>query len=151
VYERILIHIDRRNAFETFIPFLEATLRRNIAREAVLTTAVKPCEPTVFGYVIDPEEMARTDARHLAAAGELLRRIAQRFEALGIHLQTDVLVGDPTEVFRAYVASGSFDLVIIAPTGRRYLLTGKPLVFRRALRQLAKPVMILPAIPAPAA
>lgn len=148
MYDRILVHIDRKNAFETYLPFLESVLRRGIAKATVLTTAVKPCEPTLFGYVLDPADVARTDADNLAEAKEFLQRIAKKFESEGIPLQTDILVGDPNEAFRAYATRGKFDLVVIAPTGRRYLLTGKPRAFRRALRQLRKPVMILQAMTA---
>jgi nucleotide-binding universal stress UspA family protein len=148
MYDRILIHIDRRNAFETYVPYLEGVLRRKIAKEAVLTTVVKPCEPTLFGYVLDPEDVASTDATNLADAREFLQSLATRLQEEGIPLKTDALLGDPVEAFRTYVAQRTFDLVVIAPTGRRYLLTGKPRAFRRALRQVSKPIMVLQALPA---
>jgi nucleotide-binding universal stress UspA family protein len=150
VYDRILIHVDRRNAFETYLPFLEGVLRRHITREVVLTTAVKPAEPTLYGYVFDPADVALVDAHNLAEANDFLRSIATRLAAQGVTVQTEVLVGEPSEAFRSYAARGAFDLVVIAPTGKRYLLTGKPRAFRRALRGVGKPVMILPATPRPA-
>ena len=150
MYDKMLIHVDRQRTFEAYMPFLESVLRRKIANEAVLSTAVKPCEPTVFGHILDPDEIAATDARNLAAAWQFVDGIAQRFAGEGITLQTRVLVGDPNEVFRTYAARARFDLVVIAPSGRRYLLTGKPKAFRRALRRLAKPVMILQAAPSQA-
>jgi nucleotide-binding universal stress UspA family protein len=150
MYARILIHVDRASAFETYVPFLRDVLRRNITREAVVTTAVEPCAPTLYGYVLDPAVVAATDAANLAEAKGLLSRIANELDTAGARLSTEVLMGDPVETFRAYAARGAFDLVVIAPTGGRYLLTGKPRAFRRALRRVAKPVMILQAIPAPA-
>jgi len=147
MYDRILVHVDHKQAFEKYLPFLESLLRRNIAKEVVLTTAVKPTEPTLFGYVLDPADIARSDAYYFAQAEELLRRIVARFAAAGIPIQTEILVGEPTEAFRTYAAQGGFDLVVIAPTGRRYLLTGKPKAFRRALRAVAKPILILQALP----
>jgi nucleotide-binding universal stress UspA family protein len=150
VYDKVLIHVDRKRAFEAYLPFLENVLRHNITKEAVLTTTVKPCEPTLYGYVLDTDEVARSDERNLADANEFVHNIAQRFAAQGIRLQTQVLVGDPTETFRTYASQGGFDLVVIAPTGTRYLLTGKPRAFRRSLRQVRKPIMILPATPQPA-
>ena len=149
MYDRILVHVDHKQAFERYLPFLESVLRRNIAKEVVLTTAVKPTEPTLFGYVLDPADIARSDAYYFAQAEELLRRIVARFAAAGIPIQTEILVGEPTEAFRTYAAQGGFDLVVIAPTGRRYLLTGKPKAFRRALRAVAKPILILQALPSP--
>ena len=150
MYDRILIHVDSGKAFEKYLPFLEGVLRHNIAREAVVTTVVKPCEPTLYGYVLDPADVAGSDQLNLAQANDLLARIAQRLTERGTRVRTEVLVGDPAEVFRAYAAQGSFDLVVVAPTGRRYLLTGKPRAFWRALRRVAKPVMVLQALPAPA-
>jgi nucleotide-binding universal stress UspA family protein len=147
VHERILIHVDRRNAFETYLPFLERVLRQHLAQEAVLTTAIKPAAPTLYGYVFDPADVARVDAHNLAEAGDFLRSIAARLEATGVKVTTEVLVGEPAEAFRDYAAAGDFDLVVIAPTGRRYLLTGKPRRFRRALHEVGKPVMILPPAP----
>ena len=147
MYDRILVHVDHKQAFERYLPCLESVLRRNIAKEVVLTTAVKPTEPTLFGYVLDPADIARSDAYYFAQAEELLRRIVARFAAAGIPIQTEILVGEPTEAFRMYAAQGGFDLVVIAPTGRRYLLTGKPKAFRRALRAVAKPILILQALP----
>ena len=150
MYDRVLIHADSRKAFETHLPFLEGVLRRKIAKEVVLTTVVRPCEPTLFGYVIDPADVAGIDAHNLAEANEFVQRMARKLEADGIPLQTQVLMGDPNEAFRTYATQGGFDLVIIAPTGRRYLLTGKARAFRRELRRLAKPIMILPAVRLPA-
>jgi nucleotide-binding universal stress UspA family protein len=151
VYDRVLIHVDRKNGFETYLPFLRAALRKQPAREAVLTTVVKPCEPTLYGYVLDSADVAASDAHSLTEADEFLGRIAKSLGTDGAQVQTKVLVGDPVEAFRDYAATGGFDLVVIAPTGRRYLLTGKPKAFRRALRAVARPVMILQALPAPAA
>jgi nucleotide-binding universal stress UspA family protein len=150
VYDRILIHVDRRNAFATYLPFLEGVLRRHITREVVLTTAVKPAEPTLFGYVFAPGDVAQVDAHNLAEAGDFLRRIATKLAPEGVKVRAEVLVGEPAEAFRDYAARGDFDLVVIAPTGRRYLLSGKPRNFRRALRDVRKPVMILPETPLPA-
>jgi nucleotide-binding universal stress UspA family protein len=147
VYERILIHIDRRNAFEMYVPYLEGVLRQHISREAVLTTAVKPADPTLYGYVFDPVDVGRVDAHNVDEASRFLQNIADRLAGQGVLLRTEVLVGDPNEAFRSYAERGAFDLVIIAPTGRRYLLTGKPRAFRRALHGVGKPIMILPALP----
>ena len=145
MYDRILIHVDRRNTFETYVPYLKGVLRRHIAREAVLTTAIKPAEPTLFGYVFDPADVARVDAHTLDEAQGFLRQIADQLGGEGVVVRTQVLVGDPVEAFESYAAEGAFDLVLIAPTGRRYLLTGKPRRFRRALYGVGKPIMILPA------
>ena len=147
MYDRILIHVDRRNAFETYLPFLEGVLRQHITREVVLTTAIKPAEPTLYGYVFDPADVAQVDAHNLAEASGFLQSIATKLAADGVKVQTEVLVGDPAEAFRSYAARGAFDLVVIAPTGKRYLLTGKPRSFRRALHGVGKPVMILPPTP----
>jgi nucleotide-binding universal stress UspA family protein len=149
VYDRILIHVDRRNAFEAYVPYLEGVLRRHIAREAVLTTVAEPAEPTLFGYVFDPQDVARIDAANVAEANEFLEQIAARLVDQGVVIFTEVLRGDPAEAFRDYAAREAFDLVVIAPTGRRYLLTGKPRRFRRALHDVDKPVMILPPRPLP--
>ncbi len=150
MYDRILIHVDRKKGFERYLPFLRGVLRKESARETVLTTVVKPCDPPLFGYVLDPADVAASDAHNLTEADAFLGRIAKSLEAEGLTAHTKVLVGDPAEAFRGFAASGGFDLVVIAPTGRRYLLTGKPKPFRRALRAMARPVMILPALPAPA-
>jgi len=147
VYNRILIHVDRRNAFDTYLPFLAGVLGQHLTREVVLTTAVKPAEPTLFGYVFDPADVAQVDAHNLAEAGGFLQSIATKLAAEGLKIQTEVLVGEPAEAFRSYAARGEFDLVVIAPTGRRYLLTGKSRRFRRALHGVGKPVMILPPTP----
>ena len=147
MYDRILIHVDGRNAFETYVPYLKGVLRRHIAREAVLTTAVKPAEPTLFGHVFDPADVARVDAHNLDEAHQFLRSIADQLAGEGVAVRVEVLVGDPVEAFRDYAAKGAFDLVLIAPTGKRYLLTGKPRRFRRALYGVGKPIMILPAAP----
>ena len=147
MYDRILIHIDRRNAFETYVPYLEAVLHKHIAREVYLTTAVQPAAPTLFGYVFDPADVARADAHNLDEADRFLRGLADRLADESVLLRTEVLVGDPSETFRSYVARGKFDLVVIAPTGKRYLLTGKPRKFRRALHEVGTPVMILPTTP----
>ena len=147
MYDRILIHVDRRNAFQTYVPYLKGVLRQHIAREAVLTTAVTPAAPTLFGYVFDAADVAPVDAHNLDEAYRFLRNIADQLAGEGVQLRTEVLVGDPAEAFRSYAARGAFDLVLIAPTGRRYLLTGKPRRFRRALHGVGKPIMILPAAP----
>jgi nucleotide-binding universal stress UspA family protein len=147
VYDRILIHVDRRNAFATYVPYLEGVLRHHLTREAVLTTAIEPAEPTLYGYVFDPADVARVDAHHLDEAQQFLRSIADQLAGAGVVMRTEVLVGDPAVVFRDYAANGAFDLVLIAPTGKRYLLTGKPRAFRRALHEVGKPVMILPPAP----
>jgi nucleotide-binding universal stress UspA family protein len=146
VYDRVLIHVDRRNAFATHVPYLRAVLRRHITREAVVTTVVEPAAPTLFGYVFDPADVARADAHNLDEAQRFLRSIADQLADEGVAVRTEVLVGDPAEAFRSYAAAGAFDLVLIAPTGRRYLLTGKPRRFRRALYGVGKPIMILPAL-----
>lgn len=150
MYDKILVHVDRKSTFESYLPFLDRVLRRGIAKQAVLTTVVKPCEPTLFGYVLDPDDVARTDARNIADAEAFMERMAEKFEGEGVAVQTRILVGDPADEFRRFASQGAFDLVVIAPTGRRYLLTGKPRPFRRALHDVAKPVMILQALPAPA-
>jgi nucleotide-binding universal stress UspA family protein len=150
MYDRVLIHVDRKRGFETYLPFLRSVLRKELAREAVLTTAVKPSEPTLFGYVLDAADVAAADAHNLTEADGFLNRIAASLQAEGARVQTKVLVGDPAEAFREYAAAGGFDLVVVAPTGRRYLLTGKSKAFRRALRAVARPVMILQALPQPA-
>jgi nucleotide-binding universal stress UspA family protein len=147
MYDRILIHVDRRNAFETYVPYLRGVLRKHITREAVLTTAIKPAEPTLFGYVFDPVDVAGVDAHNLDVAQRFLQHIADQLASEGVVVRTEVLVGDPIEVFRNYAAKEAFDLVLIAPTGKRYLLTGKPRRFRRALFGVGKPIMILPAAP----
>ena len=147
MYDRILIHIDRRNAFETYVPYLEGVLRQHLSREAVLSTVVKPAAPTLFGYVFDPVDVARVDAHDVDEATRFLQGLADRLARLDVPLRTEVLRGDPSEAFRSYAAAGAFDLVIIAPTGRRYLLTGKPRAFRRAIHDVGKPIMILPAAP----
>lgn len=122
-------------------------LRQHITREAVLTTAVTPAAPTLFGYVFDPVDIAVADAHDLAEAGDFLRSIATRLAVMGVEIRTEVLVGDPAEAFRSYAARGEFDLVVIAPTGKKDLLTGKPRKLRRARHGVGKPVMILPAAP----
>jgi nucleotide-binding universal stress UspA family protein len=146
VYDRVLIYVDHKKSLEASLPFLEAELRRKIAREAVLASVVRPCDPTLFGYVLDPAEVAAIDAHNLAEADEFLARAAARLAGSGISLRTQVLVGDPNDTFASFAAGGGFDLVVVAPTGRRYLLTGKSRAFRRALRRIAMPVMILPAL-----
>lgn len=147
MYDRILIHVDRRSSFETSLPFLEDVLRRHITREVVLTTAIRPAEPTLFGYVFDPADIAQVDAHNLAEAADFLQRIGRHLADDGVVVRTEVLVGDPAEAFRDYAARGDFGLVVIAPSGRRHLLTGKPWRFRRALHDVGKPVMILPPVP----
>jgi nucleotide-binding universal stress UspA family protein len=147
MYDKVLIHVDRKNAFERYLPFLESVLQRKIAKEAVLTTVVAPCEPTLYGYVLDAEVVASINAWNHSEAKSFLEQIAKRLEAEGMAIEPHVLVGDPNEAFRTYATQGGFDLVVIAPTGRRYLLTGKSRAFRRTLRQLRRPVMILQAMP----
>jgi nucleotide-binding universal stress UspA family protein len=151
MYDKVLVHVDRKRAFEAYVPFLEKLLRRDLAKQVVLTTIVRPCEPTLFGYVLDPDVVAGIDAHNLTEASEFVQRVAQRFASDGIRIETKVLVGDPTETFRDFASAGDFDLVVIAPTGKRYLLTGKPRAFRRSLREVHKPIMILPATPLSAA
>ncbi len=149
MYDRILVYVDRSNAFETYVPSLLEALGRVVAREAVLTTVVEPPELLELGYVSDPQAISQIKAIGVQQADALLKRIAARLADRGVTVRTEVLQGDLAATFRDYVARNAFDLLLIAPAGRHYLLTGRPRRFRQALHDIDRPVMILPRGPLP--
>jgi nucleotide-binding universal stress UspA family protein len=122
MYRRILVPLDGSKLAECALPHAEA-LAKGCDTEKVILVSVtervqgyrafeEPGQP--MGQRLAPEAFGKQEKQ----AQKYLGRIAKAMEAKGIKVDTEVLLGNPTEEIIIYAKHSRCDLIVISSHGR---------------------------------
>jgi nucleotide-binding universal stress UspA family protein len=145
MYTKILVPLDGSELAESALPYLEWFVKVSKVNEIVFFRVVEPFHvPGGVEGTIMPEERERIVQDAVKLAESYMNKIAKRFKAGKIKIDSLVKVGKPAKIVADYVAKSDVDLIIMAThafSGIRRLVSGS--VADEILRAAQVPVFLV--------
>jgi nucleotide-binding universal stress UspA family protein len=122
MYERIVVPVDGSKLSECALDHALTIASGCQAKEVTLLMVVEKHEPGPAGYtwggVISAEQVAQTTQKARARAIEYVTKLAKKFAAAGLPVQSTVLQGSSAEAILEYAQNTRADLIIMSTHGR---------------------------------
>ena len=153
MYKKVLVPLDGSELAECVLPHLETILSGCGVEELVFIRVIEPVSMPVGtltdgGAVFTEIDAARTrehfDARNEAEAREYLEKIADRYKAEGLKVETVLLKGKVADKLVDYIKESDADITVIASHGRSGIgrwIYGS--VADRLLRSVCMPILMV--------
>ena len=124
MYSKILVPLDGSELAECALSHVEKLVGDSNAQEIILVSVTEQVKASTHApearelYDLAGSEVTITFGKKEGEAHRYLERVAERFEAKGIKVSTEVLFWPPAEAIASCAEKNSADIIVMSTHGR---------------------------------